>query len=159
MQRSCQNLTRALTSIEQKLDALVEVIEGEEDKRTVRLQHLAGLSVTEIRASKHKAVSDTDKVIEEAEAMIKALEEQDLGTEEVDQEDAEVFNDTRKQGAEAAAGQRRTRPLHGLWGEDSSIMILSMQPRKRTDSTVPLPGNLGEPHQEASPVQDRDATA
>ena len=41
-------------------------------------------------------MSDTDEVIEEAEAMIKVLEEQDLGTEEVDQEDAEVFNNTRE---------------------------------------------------------------
>ena len=85
-----------MASIEQKLDALVEVIEGEEDKRTVRMYYLIGLSVTEIRASKHKAVSDTDEVIEEAEAMINVLEEQDLGTEEVNQEDAEVFNNTRK---------------------------------------------------------------
>ena len=94
------------------------------------LQHLPGLSIKEIRAAKHKAASDTEAVIEEAEPLIQVLEDQNLENEEA--EGQEVFDNVNDL-ADSSGCQ------HG----DSS-RALGLPPNSRTDSTRPLLGSLEE---------------
>jgi hypothetical protein len=152
LKQTCKSLTEALANVEEKLDALVETVEAEEEARCVKLQHLPGLSVKQIRTAKHSAVSDTEDVVEEAEALIKTFEEQDLGEEEEDLalENVGVFGNV--------AGPDRSKEVGSqdhLTAEDSSVLdkILKLPPRERTDSTRPLLGSLGGLQQEDDPTE------
>ena len=138
LKQTCKSLTEALANVEEKLDALVETVEAEEEARCVKLQHLPGLSVKQIRTAKHSAVSDTEDVVEEAEALIKTFEEQDLGEEEEDLalENVGVFDNV--------AGPDRSKEVGSqdhLTAEDSSVLdkILQLPPprKNRLHTTSP----------------------
>ena len=107
----------------------------------VRLQHLPGLSVNEIRAEKQTAASDTDDMMEEAEPLIRALEEQDLGNEEPE---AKVFDRVNVL-VPPSGRQDHHAAEDSLIAEDSNVLdkVLGLPPKKRTDSTRPIMCSLG----------------
>ena len=95
MKVSCVTLADALASLDSKFIELVERHEKEQKLRD-RTLHVGGLTVQEIKDTKHKAADDAESATEEAEIQIQTLAAHYRDDEDGEIQDEDEDNDEGK---------------------------------------------------------------
>ena len=115
-------LQEVTSDLETKLDQLVNLIEEEEDTRSIKLQHLSGMKVEGLSKRTNESLASTDEAVEEAQVQLERLslledQNQSLIGEEVDDimlKESLASQEVTGKEAEGAKGTKPKKPVGAL---------------------------------------------